>query len=226
MGMDVLEFLTSNEPRARFDVERMAYLIACQESAAFFVERMPMAHNRVTREGVLGFCIDRAHVDGLTLEFGVAGGDSLRLIGERVDGPVHGFDTFEGLPEDWTHFQRAGRYDQSGAIPDNLPDNVQLVVGLFSDTLPGFLREHEGAIRLAHIDSDLYSSARCVLELIEPRLVPGSVIVFDEYFNYPGWKEHEHRAFEELTARSPLGFEYLAFASSGHSVGVIVTTRS
>jgi hypothetical protein len=29
------------------------------------------------------------------------------------------------------------------------------------------------------------------------RLASGSVIVFDEYFNYPGWKVHEFKAFQD-----------------------------
>jgi len=219
--MDLLELLTGPEPRVRFDVERMAYLVACRESAEFFVERMRMAQNLVTREALIEFCLGRAGVAGLTMEFGVAGGASLRRLAAATQGPVYGFDSFEGLPEDWTHFQRAGRYTSGGRAPADLPENAELVVGLFSDTLPGFLATHAGPVRLAHVDCDLYSSAACVLGLLEPRLAPGSVILFDEYFNYPGWREHEHRAFEELAARSRLGFEYIGFASSGHSVAVM-----
>ncbi len=224
--MDILELLTCNEPRTRFDVERMAYLEACRQSAVFFMERMPLARNLVTREGLIDFCLEHAGVDGLTMEFGVAGGNSLRRIAAATEGPVFGFDSFEGLPEDWTHFQRAGRYTSGGKTPDGLPGNAELVIGLFSDTLPGFLGEHEGPVRLAHVDCDLYSSAACVLGLLEPRLVPGSVILFDEYFNYPGWQAHEHRAFEELAVRSPLAFEYAGFASGGHSVAVFVRAAS
>ncbi len=223
--MDLIDLLTANEPRVRFDVERMAYLEACRQSAAFFVERMRMARNLVTREGLIDFCLENAGVEGLTMEFGVAGGNSLRRIAGASPGAVYGFDSFEGLPEDWTHFQRAGRYTSGGKTPEGLPANAELVVGLFSDTLPGFLGSHAGPVRLAHIDCDLYSSASCVLGLLEPRLVPGSVILFDEYFNYPGWQEHEHKAFGELAERCALGFEYTGFASSGHSVAVVATAR-
>ena len=54
----------------------------------------------------------------------------------------------------------------------------------------------EKASSFLHIDSDLYSSARTVLFLLHEQIVSGTIIEFDEYFNYPNWKQHEYKAFQ------------------------------
>jgi hypothetical protein len=156
----------------------------------------------------------------LVLEFGVATGATLKVICEETEHTVYGFDSFNGLPEDWTHFQKAGRFSSSGRPPENLMDNAELVVGLFEDTLPKFLNNHDGPASFVHIDCDLYSSTKSVLRHLSPRLCPGTIVVFDEYFNYPGWQENEHKAFDEYLETSDLAAEYIGFASSGQSVCV------
>ena len=110
---------------------------------------------------------------------------------------VHGFDSFEGLPEPWTGWT----VDRGGFGGEGLPKvepNVELHVGWFDDTLGPFLADHPGDVSFVHIDSDIYSSARTILRGLADRLQPGSVIVFNEYFNYPNWKQHEFRAFQEF----------------------------
>jgi len=43
------------------------------------------------------------------------------------------------------------------------------------------------------------------------------VIVFDEYFNYPGWRQHEYKAFQEFIANTGLKYRYIGFsAEKGH----------
>lgn len=70
--------------------------------------------------------------------------------------------------------------------------------GLFQDTLPGFLRDHAEPILFVHIDCDLYSSTAFVLEHVGPRLIPDSILVFDELFDYLDiTTEHEAKAFCE-----------------------------
>jgi len=78
--------------------------------------------------------------------------------------------------------------------------------------LPPFVESHRGPAAFVHIDCDLYSSTATVFEHLGPRIVPGSVLVFDEYFNYPNWKAHEHKAFEEFKARSGLTFRYIGYS--------------
>ena len=146
----------SPEQRRVFDVERMAYLIATYESAMFFQTNMRMAKNLITSETLLRFALSERKINGLTLEFGVATGATIKFICNAINkDKVFGFDTFEGIPEDWTHFQKAGRFSSAGSPPSDLPKNAQLVRGLFEQSLPTFLETHLGQVSFVHVDSDL-----------------------------------------------------------------------
>lgn len=202
------------------DVLLTARFLAAASSAAYFGEHMRMAPNLVQPEALLEFSLEQCSVAGLVMEFGVYQGKSLRIIADRTPQAVYGFDSFEGLPEDWTHFQKKGRFSLDGVAPQFSQPNVSLVPGWFDRTLPEFLAQHTGPARFVHIDSDLYSSAVTVLTALQGRLVPGTVILFDEYFNYPGWEHHEFKAFQEFIAASGLRYEYLGLASAASSVAV------
>lgn len=170
------------------------------------------------RSALLAASLMRAPNDGLVLEFGVASGYTLREIA-AVRPVCYGFDVFTGLPEFW----RTG-YDQ-GAFAGDLPDvgTAQLVVGLFQDTLPTFLAEHPEPFAFVHMDGDLYSSAKTVFDVGFDRFVPGTVIHFDEYFNYPGWEEGEHKAWLEFLDKYSGGFEYIGYNSMHEQVSVVLT---
>lgn len=191
---------------------------AAAESARFVMEQMSDVPGLNTPFDVLDHCLDQVGVEGLYMEFGVYSGTTINHIAGRVQGTVHGFDSFKGLPEQWGSVP-AGKFARHGDLPE-VRDNVDLHVGWFEDTLPGFLRTHAGRAAFIHIDADLYSSARTVLTALQPRIGPGTVIVFDEFFNYPGWQEHEYKAFREFIAASGLPFRYLCYANRGFSAGV------
>lgn len=220
--VDSVLFSPRNSPR-HMDIERAAYILAAFESAQYFQEHLRLARNLVQGPALLEFALDQANLDGLVLEFGVASGSSMRLIAGRSPRyTVHGFDSFEGLPEDWTHFQRKGRFSSAGQPPANMPPNCQFHVGWFQDTLPPFLSQHAEPVRFAHIDCDLYASTKTVLDALADRLVPGSVLVFDEFWNYPGWQNHEVKALKEFTDETGLEFSFIGFASAYTSVAVRV----
>lgn len=102
-----------------------------------------------------------------------------------------------GLPEDWEgQADPAGEPFSKGAfsLGGNLPaveSNVELVKGLFSDSLPPFLAEHaakpELTVSYLHVDCDLYAGAKDVFTILNDRIQSGTVIIFDELFNYPSW---------------------------------------
>ena len=73
--------------------------------------------------------IDAAIIEGLVLEFGVRFGTSIRQIASLVKQEVHGFDSFEGLPEAWGENPQ-GSYSTKGVIP-SVPHNVTLQDGWF-----------------------------------------------------------------------------------------------
>jgi tetratricopeptide (TPR) repeat protein len=162
---------------------------------------------RTTRDG-LQLGVDAARADGLVIELGVRYGGSIRWIAERA-AEVHGFDTFEGLPEAW-HELGKGAYSTHGVLPP-VPANVTLHAGLFSDSLPRFLAEHPGPLRFANLDCDLYGSAKSALDACAERIGPGTVLAFDEYIVSATWAEDEHKAWTEHAEARGLAFEYVGF---------------
>ena len=213
-------YLATPFERSNHDLTRFAQAIATTESARYLIDHMVAAKNCYTQRGLLDFAAGQAKLDGLTLEFGVYQGDTIRHIAARRPGKVYGFDSFRGLPQEWRFDVAADLFDLNGALPRDLPANVELVVGLFDDTLPRFLETHPGPASLVHVDCDVYASAKTVLTRLAPRIAAGTVIVFDEYFNYVGWQQHEHKAFMEFIAETGLRYEYIGFASSHLSVAV------
>lgn len=172
--------------------------------------------------GVISHGLRQVTVDGLFMEFGVRSGRTINHIAaRRPNVTVHGFDSFEGLPEAWAGYTMdKGAFGGEG-IPE-VESNVRLHVGWFDETLPTFLSEHTGAreqdVAFIHIDSDIYSSAMTILTELAPRFRPGSVIVFNEYFNYPNWKQHEFRAWQEFCDDRDVVYEYLAWGMYEASV--------
>ena len=185
---------------------------AQQEAAEYARTRMAGAMVFRSQRDILLYALRKVTLKGLTLEFGVAEGVSLRTIAGAVEGPVHGFDSFEGLPEDWPgRHEPQGAYSTAGRLPE-VPKNVTLHKGWFDATLPAFLNEHRDVVSFLHLDCDLYASTNTVLDLLADRIVPGTVIVFDEYFNYVSWRDHEFKAFQEFVRARGVQYTYLAWA--------------
>lgn len=147
--------------------------------------------------------------DGYTLEFGVAGGLTMRILSNHFKGrPIHGFDTFEGLPKTWDiapDMYPKGKYSRNG-VPPKVAENVTLVKGFFEDTLPKWKQGKLKPVRFMHIDCDLYEGAKTVLYALNHLIVPGTVIAFDELANFETGvtgklKEHEWRALIEWSIK-------------------------
>ncbi len=191
---------------------------ALAETVEYIKSNMTQALIRRDDIGVIDHALKQVDGDGLFMEFGVRSGRTVNHVARRrPKATVHGFDSFEGLPEAWTGWTMdRGAFGGEG-IPE-VESNVRLHVGWFEATLPPFLEEHSGGVAFVHIDSDIYSSARTILSELAPRFRPGSVIVFNEYFNYPNWKEHEFRAWQEFCSEHDVAYDYLAWGMYEASV--------
>jgi hypothetical protein len=207
------------EHRARRDMSFAGELQAVLGSARYVGQHMASARQFDSPHATLKHALTLAPSGGMALEFGVYTGTTLAIIADARGGEVYGFDSFQGLPTAWRPGFPEGMFGVDG-LP-SVPGS-ELVVGLFADVLPGFLAEHDGVVDFLHVDCDLYSSTVDVLDLVGPRLRPGSVVVFDEYLNYPGWEEHEHKAWAEYVARSALRFEYEGYTLDHEQVIVRV----
>ena len=181
-----------------------------------------------TRQELFKLALDNVTVaDGLYAEFGVYKGDSInRLARLRPRQVFHGFDSFEGLPESWTLGARTGSFNVGGRLPA-VHSNVVLVKGFFEQTLPDFISVHgKKAVAFMHIDCDLYSATKTVLDAFAPMLVEGTIIVFDEYFNYPGWQQGEFKAFAEfIDSHDRLGYDHIGYIRNGGQVAVRLKRR-
>lgn len=195
---------------------------ARSEAADYVQAHMPNALMFEDGDKLLIDCLHRSP-RGAIMEFGVGRGRSIRTIAKATRRPVYGFDSFEGLPEAWTgHSERKGAFSQRGSLP-KVPKNVVLFKGLFADTIGQWTAIHPDKVGFLHMDCDIYSSTRDVLTRIGGRFQKGSVIVFDEYFNYPSWRHHEAKAWAEFVDLYSIKYEYIALSASNGSVAVCIT---
>jgi hypothetical protein len=204
------------------DLDLMWQFREVMSSAEFEHDYLSRAKGFKGRSDLLRWTLDQVNVDdGLFLEFGVYKGDSLNLLADmKPDVIWRGFDSFAGLPEDWTLGAKAGAFDVKHKLPP-VRSNVRLVPGFFDKTLEPFLVQNPGKkIAFLHVDCDLYSSTKTVLTALQDRLVPGSIILFDELINYTGWQDQEYRAFMEYVAEQNVSFEYIGFVRTSCRVAV------
>lgn len=179
-----------------------------------YIERaMPDALGFDSQRELVDYSLQSVKVDGHLMEFGVFTGGTIRHMAKRVGGrTIHGFDSFEGLPEAWGGFNLGSRaFDVKGKLP-RVPANVKLHRGWFDASVPAWMKDNPGPVAFMHVDCDLYSSTKTIFTLLAERMVPGTIILFDEYFNYPNWEQHEYKAFQELIAEKRMTYRYLGFA--------------
>ncbi len=154
-----------------------------------------------TRDELLRAVVPMAYkVPGNIVEFGVANGESTRVIrrtankmekvyGSEAKKRIFACDSFEGLPE---------KYENAdvGTFACEPPEinGVDIVKGYFEDSLTDELAKTVGRVALASLDADLYSSTLCALNWLTPLLHSGSLLLFDELL---GEKEAEKKALED-----------------------------
>jgi hypothetical protein len=218
----------------------------------YTLQIMPVATRVGKRGRMIRFSVNHAwpvlkqYPNAHFLEFGVHEAKDICRISEfvrekelksklkRGSVRIHGFDSFEGLPEDWDNGQRsedgnllyhAGKFDLGKVVPalsgvrDELKlmhpeiENVELHQGWFEDTVPAFFDRHSAPVAFVHADADLYGSTMTFLEEMCRRqlLVKGTVITFDEFSNFENWKEGEYLAWTQIVERYHLKFRYICY---------------
>ena len=178
-----------------------------------FIElNLPKIHKKVIKTtNLLNYILKNKYItiDGLWLEFGVYKGSSIRQISKYTKKTIYGFDSFEGIPDDW-YCVKKGYFSLNGIIPKIQEKNIKLIKGLFNDTLPQFVKEHvKEKIAFLHIDSDLYCSASTILTELQDLIIPGTIIIFDELINYPNYENGEFKAFYEFINKTIYNYEWI-----------------
>lgn len=159
-------------------------------------------------------------IDGSVMEFGVWRGKTTNRIAQRfLHDSIWAFDSFEGLPEDWHKKSegkikhRAGHFALTDKDWPTFHPNVRLVKGWFKDTLPVWIQQHHDMVKFLHVDCDLYSSTATVLQCLESRIRPGTIVVFDEFYpwndveEYPLWHQGEYLALQQWVEQHDRAFE-------------------
>lgn len=202
------------------NLDRLMILAASIDSAQYASKFMKEVMRSKSSLDLLTLALGKIEFSGLNLEFGVYSGRSInhcaRFLPEQT---FYGFDSFEGLPEAW----REG-YDKGHFAVESMPNteaNVELVKGWFDRTIPFFVdRFPNENVSFLHVDCDIYSSTQAIFHHLHKKIVAGTIIVFDEYINYPGWREHEWLAFKEFVDYHRMSYEYIGFVPSHQQVAV------
>lgn len=163
-------------------------------------------HSKKILNSILTFFKQDFTDPDIILEFGVYKGGSINLLANRFPKTsIHGFDSFDGFPND-------GRKDWQQDFKCNPPrvrKNVILHTGYFSETLPSFKKTLDSRhIKLIHIDCDIYSSTKDIFNNLSDNIKEGTVIIFDELINYKGFLNNEMKALYEFLQEKTLRFEW------------------
>jgi hypothetical protein len=205
------------------NIEQQLQTNALATTTKYVEGKMSSVTSYANRFDLLEYALTQTKLGGLFLEFGVHKAASINFTGEKINSTIHGFDSFEGLPEYWRDGYSQGVFalDKRKGLP-KVKSHIQLHPGWFNETLPIFISslKNEDTVSFLHIDCDLYSSTKTIFEFLGDRIVSGTIIVFDEYFNHPFWEDDEYKAFQEFIASSQLSYEYIGFNKFGEQVAV------
>lgn len=200
----------NNQTKIKCTITDFCITEARETTAKYIIKNMPKVSVLNSAQELLTFSLKKVQKEGMFLEFGVFKGSTINHISSVAnEKQIFGFDSFEGLPETWRSGFHKGRFSVN-TLPE-VNSNVTLIKGLFEDSLPKFLEDHKEDCAFIHIDCDLYSSTKTIFELLKSRIKTGTIIVFDEYFNYPSWEEGEFKAFQEFIKDSDYDYRYIGY---------------
>lgn len=169
-----------------------------------------------TRSAIQNYAADEVCLrPGIVLEMGVYEGASINRMAKKVfqsdaSRKIYGLDSFKGLEESWSSTDHYQSFNVGGIPPKGIDSRVDLIHGRVEEVLEKFLEQENPIFALIHFDMDLYAPTKFALEKLLPFLQPGTLILFDELYGYPGWEYGEFKALNELIPREH--YRFLAFA--------------
>jgi len=199
---------------------------AVNSSADFVEQHLSSSLIFRKRENIQDYASEKLinkYSNGKCLEFGVAGGYSINRISKKLHNmKFFGFDSFEGLSEDWIGTDvKKNTFSQQGKLP-KVNSNVTLIKGWFHETVPVFISNNEMSdVRLIHIDVDTYEASTIVFKAIGPHIRKGLFILFDELIGYPNWHNGEYKALIESQKMFGFEYRYIAFTTEQALIEII-----
>jgi len=157
-----------------------------ESTVNFIISKMPDAMFCINPLDILEYATSLKK-PGIKAEFGVFSGKTINHIASfATNDTIYGFDSFERLPEQWSGFIYAKKlFYRKGVLP-KVKNNVKLIKGWFDKIVPQFFEKQNKPVSILHVDCDLYSFAKIVLSAAKPFIQNGSILIFDEFLNYPG----------------------------------------
>lgn len=147
----------------------------------------------------------RLGLTGVVAEFGMFKGGTTMLLSrfiERLDQswPVIGFDSFSGFPSKRSVLDM---YDHPGCVFSDeemvrrhvAGRSIEVVAG---DVIATASRLADEDVILAFVDTDNYTSARAIIEVVQDQIVVGGAIVFD---HFTGRNRFRYTLGERLAAK-------------------------
>jgi len=217
----VVDRVVEFEVRSRRDIVYAGDQQAGRESSDFALEHFLDAKQFKGANETLRYAVSQAPSGGMALEFGVASGATLGVIAEeRKIGRSTASTPSRGCP-------RRGLSAFPLARSSRTSYRMWPAPSLWSDCLRTRCRNSSPST------PDRWTSCtwtrtctprpgRCS-DWSDRVWQPGSIVHFDEFYNYPGWQQHELRAWNEYVADSGVEFDYIAHAHSDCQVTVRIT---
>jgi hypothetical protein len=207
------------------DVFKIIWHRAAITSADYIESKLDKALLFSVREKLWDFAFTRIDFElGSFAEFGVLSAISINYFAKKLENKnknIFGFDSFEGLKEDWYGTESGiGTFDLKGQLPKVLP-NVNLIKGYFDKTVPIFLTENIDKFAFIHLDADTYESTLLVLNLIKDRILKDTIIIFDEYLGFPNWQNGEYSAWQRFVSENDIKYRYLGFSTQQAAIQII-----
>ncbi len=195
------------EVRKGYDMED-----AAREAIAMVAGHTQLSYERLVTLYEQVAYVEQRGLPGALVECGVwrGGAAAMMALANLAEGtarrPLHLFDSFEGMPEpsagvdgDAAFALMAAGRGKTGVNVASPDDALGLIVdraayprssvfvhkGWFEDTLPA-TRGALGPIAVLRVDGDWYASTRTVFEQLYDLVVPGGVIVIDDYGHFDG----------------------------------------
>ena len=183
--------------------ETLSYFKEYFKKSVIFEE---LSRKKIREYAIKNALLNDKNKDYYYLEFGVYLGKSTNYFSKFVN-KFYCFDSFEGLREDYVGTDMPkGSFNLNKKIP-NLNSNVEPIIGWVEDTLDYFLKKHNPKINFIHLDMDNYIPTKFTLEKIKPYLVKNSTLIFDQLYNYQGWKNGEFKALMEVFKEDDFKFK-------------------
>ena len=149
------------------------------------------------------------------MEFGVYKGGMINFQARKFPGlNFVGFDSFEGLQENWHGMAPEKTFDLGGKLP-RVRSNVTLVKGWFAESGPRWKAENP-SVRiplLVHVDCDTYDATVDVLKLCSDYVKHGLIIHFDDFFGFPNWRSGGFKALKEISESQQWRLTYLSYGT-------------